>query len=133
MSRLYLGRAYEQKRMYEEAIAALKESVDKTRGNPAHIGSLGYIYAVSGKRDEAHKLLKQLQELSKQSYVPATSMAMIYTGLGEKDRAFEMLQKAYEDRDVGLVDLYLKASPFWDSLRSDARFAELLRRMGLAP
>lgn len=132
MTRLYLGRAYEQKGMYQEAIAELMQSVALSEHNPVDMGSLGHVYAVSARRGEAHKMLAQLQELSKQRYVPATSMAVIYAGLGEKDRAFESLQKAFDEHDVGLVALYLKASPFWDSLRSDARFAELLRRMGLA-
>jgi TolB-like protein/DNA-binding winged helix-turn-helix (wHTH) protein/tetratricopeptide (TPR) repeat protein len=132
LTRLYLGLAYEQKRMYEKAIAELTQSVALSKGNPEQIGALGYIYAVSGRRGEAQKLLAQLQELSKQRYVQATSFALIHTGLGEKDRAFEWLRKAYEDRDVGLAHLYLRAYPLWDSLRSDARFEELLKSMGLS-
>jgi TolB-like protein/DNA-binding winged helix-turn-helix (wHTH) protein/Flp pilus assembly protein TadD len=131
LTRLYLGLAYEQKRMYDRAIAELTQSVALSKGNPEQIGALGYVYAVSGRRGEAEKLLAQLRELSKQRYVQATSLALIHAGLGEKDRAFEWLEKAYDDRDVGLVHIYLRANPLWDSLRSDARFEGLLKRMGL--
>jgi TolB-like protein/DNA-binding winged helix-turn-helix (wHTH) protein len=133
LTRLYLGLAHKQKREYDKAIAELMQSVALSRGNPEHIGALGYVYAVAGRRGEAQKTLAQLQEAAKQRYVPATSLALIHTGLGDKDRAFEWLHKAYEDRDVALVGMYLKANPVWDSLRSDARFAGLLGRLGLTP
>ena len=79
-------------------------------------------------------MLDQLNELSKQKYVPAGFMAIIYVGLGEKDKAFEWLEKTYEDHFVaaeGAGDI--KVNPAFDPLRSDPRFADLLRRMNLQP
>jgi hypothetical protein len=77
-------------------------------------------------------VLNELTELSKQKYVPAWAMAEIYVGLGEKDRAFEWLEKAYDERFAGLL-ASIKVDPIYDPLRSDPRFADLLRRMNLQP
>jgi hypothetical protein len=74
-------------------------------------------------------MLDELKGLSKERYVPAFSFAVIYLGLGEKDQAFAWLEKAYEDRSS--LILFLKGDPIWDPLRSDPRFADLLRRIGL--
>ena len=75
------------------------------------------------------KVLEELKELSKRSYVPPYDFAVVYAGLHEKDQALEWLQKAYEDRSAYLV--YLNVEPIWDDLRSDPRFTDLLRRMRL--
>jgi tetratricopeptide (TPR) repeat protein len=114
-----------------EAIAALDKAITLSGGSSRIIADLGYTYAISGQRGEAQKMLDKLQELSKQSYVSPYETSLVYIGLGEKDLAFEGLQRAYEDRPWELV--YLKVEPMLDSLRSDARFAHLLRLIGLAP
>jgi hypothetical protein len=75
-------------------------------------------------------VLDRLNELSKQRYVPARFMAIIYGGLGEKDKAFELLGQSYEDRSVDICP-GIKIDPPFDPLRSDPRFADLLRRMNL--
>jgi len=93
------------------------------------LAELGHAYAVAGKRSEAHKVLAQLEELSKQRNVSPSDMAAIYTGLGEKDQAFAWLRKACEERAGGVTTL--KVNPKFDGLRSDPRFADLLRRIGL--
>ena len=95
----------------------------------AYKGGLGHVYAVTGKKSEARTLLDELKQLSAQEYVPATSIALIYAGLGEKDQAFAWLEKGYEEHAFQLQ--WLKVEPRWDSLRSDPRFADLLRRIGL--
>ena len=74
--------------------------------------------------------LEQLKERAKRRHVLPYDMAVIYAGLGEKDRAFEWLEKAYAERDEDL--LYLKVDPVLDSLRSDQRFTDLMRRVGLS-
>jgi tetratricopeptide (TPR) repeat protein len=117
--------------MYREAIAALDKAIALSGGSSRIIADLGYTYAVSGQRGEAQKMLDKLQELSKQSYISPYETSLVYIGLGEKDLAFEGLQRAYEDRPWELV--YLKVEPMLDNLRSDARFAHLLRLIGLAP
>jgi len=118
-----LVQAYQGKGMYDEAIAELKNA--KAGG-----AQLAYAYAVAGKRDEAQKILDELKELSKQHYVSPFDFALIYVGLGDKDRAFEWLNKTYEENPYRIG--FLKVNPRFDSLRSDPRFADLLRRMKLA-
>jgi len=91
---------------------------------------LGYAHARLGERSQALRMLEQLEAASKQSYTPAFSFAVVYAGLGEKDQAFTWLEKAYGERTSRLG--YLKVEPLWDPLRSDPRFAELVRRIGLS-
>ena len=80
-------------------------------------------------KPRARKILAELQKLSEHSYVQATDLALVYAGLGDKDKAFAWLDKAYEERSFSLINL--KVEPRFDFLHSDARFADLLRRIGL--
>jgi Flp pilus assembly protein TadD len=117
--------------MLKEATTAFQKAITVTQG-PARTqakAGLGYVYAVSGSKAEARKILAELQHLSEHSYVPATDMALIYAGLGEKDKAFARLDKAYEEHSFSLSNL--KVEPRFDPLRSDPRFADLLRHIGL--
>jgi tetratricopeptide (TPR) repeat protein len=127
----FLAAAYEQKGMFEEAIAAFHRAITVTRGRDKGVAmaGLGHVYAVSGRQTEARKILAELQRLSEHSYVPATDMALVYAGLGDKDKAFAWLDKAYEEHSFSLSSL--KVEPRFDPLRSDPRFADLLRRIGL--
>ncbi len=128
-ARMRLGDAYVQKRMFPEAIAELREALALSGGSPNVMGALGRAYALSGQRDEAMKVLDDLRVLSERRYVSPFAIALVYTGLGEKDQAFAWLRKSAEERS-GL--LFLSAVlPELDSLRSDPRFAELLRQIGL--
>lgn len=131
LSRRRRGMAYLQKKLYEDAIAEVQRSRVLSGDTTEEIGYVGYAYAVSGKRSEALGIINELTEQSKRRYVSPYVMALIYTGLGDKDHAFEWLDKAYEARDNSLI--YLKVEPSLDPLRSDPRFADLLRRMNLAP
>jgi len=126
-----LGLAYEQKGMYEDAVAELDKARTLSKENPLVIAALGHAYALSGNRRRAQELLADLKRLSKKRYVSGYDMAVIYSGLREPDQAFAWLEKAYQDREGSLV--YLKVEPWLDPLRSDARFADLLRRMNLEP
>jgi serine/threonine protein kinase/Tfp pilus assembly protein PilF len=123
---IFLGWAYVQKSMYKEGIAELEKAVAISSSNMS-LTCLGYGYAAAGKRPEAQKVVDQLDELSKYRYVPPFHRAIICVGLGEKDKAFEWLEKAYEDRFI----IAIKVNPIFDPLRSDPRFADLLRRMNL--
>jgi tetratricopeptide (TPR) repeat protein len=128
---LFLGRAYTQKRMYEGALAELEKARDLLGHDPEVLSLIGNTYAVSGRRVEAQKVLQELQGLSKQRYVSPYHIAMVYAGLGEQDKTFEWLEKAYADREGRLT--ILKFAPEFDSLRSDPRYADLMRRIGLTP
>jgi serine/threonine protein kinase/tetratricopeptide (TPR) repeat protein len=126
-----LGLAYVQKSMSKEAVGEFEKALAISPGDAMALSGLGYAYGVAGRRGEAQKVLDKLSELSKQKYVPAWSRAVIYTGVGEKDKAFEWLEKAYDERSTTTGLCAMKVSPLFDSLRSDPRFADLLRRMNL--
>jgi eukaryotic-like serine/threonine-protein kinase len=124
-----LGLVYEQKGMYEEAIAEFSKAKTISENNPFVIAGLGHVYGLSGNRKKAQELIFELKELSNRRYVSAYDMAVIYSGLGERDQAFAWLEKAYQERAGSLV--YLKVEPVFDPIRSDRRFADLLRRVGI--
>jgi tetratricopeptide (TPR) repeat protein len=127
----WLGLAYEQKGMYEEAIAEFQTGIAQSNRQPMMLAELGRIYGVKGRVDDAQKVLEELQELSGRRYVSPFMIALVFAGLGKKDQAFESLGKAYRDRGSMLHSI--KVEPALDSLRSDARFTELLRRMNFPP
>jgi len=124
-----LGYAYDQKGMYAEAIAAYQKGIDVSERLPAFLAAMGHAYAASGRRGEALKMLDEMKEASKQKYVSPYDLAILYTGLGDKDQAMAQLNKAYEERAGWIIDL--KVEPMFDPLRSDQRFADLVRRMNL--
>jgi tetratricopeptide (TPR) repeat protein len=124
-----LGLAYEQRQLVSQAIDQLRKAVEVSKGNPTMVASLGRTYALAGKRDQVRSLLGQLKELSGRLYVSPYEVALIHAGLEDKDEAFTYLQEAYEHRSGGLA--YLAVDPRLDGLRSDGRFAELVRRVGL--
>jgi DNA-binding winged helix-turn-helix (wHTH) protein/TolB-like protein len=121
-ARRYLGLAYEHKGMYQEAIAQFQQGAKLSR-SPLMISLLGHAYAVSGRRVEAQRILDELDQ-QKQRYVSPYTVATIYAGLGEKDKAFKWLEKAFEDRDIWLMNL--KVDPVFAPIRSDQRFESLV-------
>ena len=122
-----LGGALVEKGDFSAGIEEL-EKAKTMEPTPLVIGQLGYAYAKSGRKDEARKLLTELKELAKRRYVASFWIAMIYVGLDEKDEAFAWLEKAYQERSWWLV--WIKMDPKVDSLRSDPRFSDLMRRIG---
>jgi serine/threonine protein kinase/Tfp pilus assembly protein PilF len=124
-----LGSTYLEKSMYKEGIAEATEAVTTSHGNPRVTALLGYAYALAGRKAEAQQVLEKLTGSTKHDYVSPTSLALIYVGLGEKDKAFEWLQKSPEVTSF----LPLKVDPFWDPLRPDPRFQDVLRHVNLAP
>ena len=97
---------------------------------PPTFGHAGNAYARAGNKAEARKDLQKLIEMSRHN-IGTYEVAQVYAGLGEKDRAFEWLEKAYKIHDKSLT--FLKVDPCLDPLRSDPRFQDLLRRVGLPP
>ena len=87
------------------------------------------MYAVAGKKDKAYAFLADLRERSAKGYVSSFWVAAIYLGLSDFDNAFEWLEKAYEERDSNLI--YVTVVPFFDPVRSDPRYKQLLIKMGL--
>ncbi len=122
------GLRYLQQGRNAEAIAEF-QAARQLDDSQQIIAQLGHAYAVSGRTSDAHKALNDLNALSKRHYVDPYWIALIYTGLGDKDRAFEWLGRAYEERSSWLTSL--KVEPQLDSVRSDPRFVELLKKVGL--
>src|SRR3989475_1527014 len=125
-----LGFCYERKGMYDRAIAESQKIFDLGAKSLGTAG-LGQAYAMAGKRNEAQKALAELQELSKQRFVSPGLFALIYAALGDKDQAFVWLEKSVEQHD--LMTGRLKVDQRFDPLRSDPRFAEMVKRVGLPP
>jgi serine/threonine-protein kinase len=125
---MLLALSYAKKRMFAEAIAAINEA-EKLSSSSNNRAILGYVYALAGRRLEAQQALDALIELSRKEAVSPHWIAAIYGELGDKDRAFTWLEKAFDNRDGFLA--YLKVHPALESLRSDPRFRDLTRRVGL--
>src|SRR5712692_8072187 len=124
----YLPKVYPRKRMFAQAVAELQKATTLS-STADYLGGLGQAYARAGRPSEARNVLDKLKEQAKRKYVSWRDMAIIYGGLEENDQAFICLEKAYEQRDSGRV--FLKADPLFDPLRSDSRFQDLMRRIGL--
>jgi hypothetical protein len=93
------------------------------------VSELGYTYALTGRPDKARGLVKELEQLTKRRYVSPVNIARIYAGLGQQELVFRWLQKAYDDRSDHL--LALGVDPSFDAARSNPRFADLMRQLGL--
>jgi serine/threonine-protein kinase len=127
----WMGRAYDSKGQLPEARAALEtwRSISGLQGGGGGFGMLGSVYARAGRRSEALRLLGDALERAKHTHVSPTSIALLHAGLGEHERAMEWLDRAYQEKDHSLVAI--KADPAYDSLREDAGFQKLLKKMKL--
>jgi TolB-like protein/DNA-binding winged helix-turn-helix (wHTH) protein/Tfp pilus assembly protein PilF len=122
-----LGQVFVQQQRYNEGIAEFQKAIELSPNSTASTSSLAYGYAVSGRRDQAVKILNDLKNRSHDASSNAPEIAVVYVGLGEKDQAMAWLEKAYAERlNPGVL-----IRPFFDPLRSDRRFQELLHRVGL--
>jgi serine/threonine protein kinase/tetratricopeptide (TPR) repeat protein len=126
-----LGLLYRITGRYELAITAGEKAVNLSGGSPLMRAALAHTYGVSGKGKEALSVLDDLTKLAKHKYVAPHFFAGIHIGLGEIEHAIEYLEKSYEEHSHWL--LYLHIDPTMDALRSEARFQDLLRRVGLQP
>ena len=126
-----LGEVYLSKGMYREALLALEQFSALSRSSATSRALLAYSHARLGEHSAALRIIEELTAASKHSLVPALLFALIYAALDDQDQAFSWLEKAYEERFYRLA--YLKVDALWDPLRSDSRFADLLRRVGIPP
>ena len=120
--------SYAGKGMYREAINEYQEAIKLGGDSPSDQIYLGAFYAKAGERRKAQEILKRL-ETSKE-YVSPGELTVLYAALGEREQAFASLEKAYAAHDLQLQ--YLGADPSFDSLRDDARYKDLMRRVGLS-
>ncbi len=124
-----LGWALICNRQAEEAIPVLEKAASLTDRSPGVISTLVWAYAHAGRRAEALKLLGELKKRQQRGYVPAGAFVNAYLGLGDNDEAFAWFERAYEEQSNILI--YIKVSPWFDPLRGDPRFQDLVRRVGL--
>lgn len=122
----YVGLIYDRLGRYGEAITAFQKVGQPSRGATV-LAALGHTYAIAGRRDEALKVLKRLEEVSKRGYVSTYDFALLLLALGDRDRAFALFSKAYDDHSSFLPFINIDAR--LDGVRSDPRFNELVRRM----
>jgi len=122
-----LGQALAQKHMYDEAIAEFQRAIELAGHSGAFDSNLAYVYAVSGRKEDAIRIVKDLETRQDQNPSADANVALIYVGLGDLDQAMNWLNKAYEARFNPSILL----RPGFDTLRSDTRFQDLLRRIGL--
>ncbi len=115
---------------YDEALAAAQKSIELTGGMPMAIASLGYLYGRTGERDKAEKVIEDVEALLNEGHATSILLTYIYAGLGERENFFACIDRAYEQHSPFLA--WTRVFPEYDGMRSDPRYYELLRRMGLA-
>ncbi|HEV7842249.1 MAG TPA: tetratricopeptide repeat protein [Pyrinomonadaceae bacterium] len=125
-----VGVALARQGKLDESIAALNQAVILTGGALTHEAHLGYAYALAGRLEEARQVLADLAEIAEGRYVSAYYFAIIHLGLGEHEQTFKWLERAVDERAGFLA--FIAVEPMFDPLRSDARLASLLKRMGLS-
>ena len=126
----FLAVGYEGSGRPAQAIPEYQQAVELSQGDSDTTAGLAHVYATIGRKAEAEKILSELQRQSKVTYVSPYMIAAIYAGLGRSDKAFEFLEKAYRERSSD-IPYFIKADLRMDSLRSDPRFQDLLRRVRL--
>ena len=124
---LDLGLALLQKSMFGEAIGELSQALTLSADRSIALAVLGYAYALAGDRVAGLQVLDQLHDRARRYGISSLHLAYVHVGLGNVDQAFEWLEKSFQER-AGLL-VFLKVEPIFDPLRSDPRFAELLRRL----
>jgi len=124
-----LEAAYREKGQYDSAVEAWQRALTLTGFSAVALSELKGAFRTGGIRAYWQKDAELLQKQAERTYVSPVSIAMDYSSLGEKDKAFEWLERAYQERSGWLLEL--KIDPVWDPLRSDPRFEELTRRVGI--
>ncbi len=119
----FRGLAYEQKGMYQEAIAELQTAINLSGGSPHMKAELGHAYAIAGETTQALDILNELKRGSTETHISSYDIAVIHVGLGRKERALEALENAYQERSEWLR--YVRVDPRLDPLRGDPRFEKL--------
>lgn len=125
----YLGSAYAMKGDYAAALSAYQKAHQLNESDPHVVALMGRLYAISGRKAETQKMLGRLKSIAGERYVADYSIALVYAALGDKDQAFALLEKSYRDHSVDMLTLHY--DPLIDNLRSDPRFADLVRRVSL--
>jgi TolB-like protein/lipoprotein NlpI len=130
MAYRWMGIGLEQKGLYDEAIASLDQAVKFDGGTSMSVAAAAHAYAMSGRIEEARRRLAELQQAAAERYVEPYAIALIFAALGDPEQALQWLEQAYRDHSFWFA-ISAKVDPRMDVLRRDARFQDLLRRLGL--
>jgi TolB-like protein/Tfp pilus assembly protein PilF len=125
----FLGFALIAKGASGDAIPVMERAVDISDRSPVIIGTLVQAYAHAGHQAQAMRLVEELKRRQQKGYIPADAFVNAYLGLGDKEQAFAWMERAYKEQSMILQ--YLKVYPFFDPVRDDPRFQDLVRRVGL--
>lgn len=125
----WTGRTLEREKKYQDALPQLQKALELSGRSSECLGYLGFFYGRTGKRDEALKLLKETEDRYRAGTGAAFNIARIYAGLGEKDKTLQWLELDYRDRSTWINTLLIDYA--WDDVRSDPRFVELIKKVGL--
>ncbi len=129
LAHLWLARTYQEKKMFSEALAEYNRTLKIYRNWSVALGAIGYVYGITGRKQEAEKMLDSLTRLSSLSFISPYVFALVYTSLNDKENAFRCLDQAYTDHANWMV--WLKLDPRWRLLYDDKRYAALVEKMGL--
>jgi serine/threonine-protein kinase len=129
LARLWLGRTYQQMGMHDDALAEFRRARTGLRDWPVLTAAIGHVQGTSGRRREARETLAGLKRLARRQYVTPYGIALVHAGLGQTDQALGWLGRALADRSHWLV--WLKLDPRFEHLRSDRRYRDLVRKVGL--
>ena len=124
-----LGLVLEEQGKLDEAIAAFRNTLKSSPDNVTVLSALGHAQALAGRKAEAERVIARLQELSKKQYVSSYQTAVIYAGLDDRKLALDWLEKSRVERFNWLP--FLRVDPVFKNLRSEARFIELAKSLGL--
>ena len=129
IARIIMARVLIRQGKFDEAIAEAEQAEEFSGGNSEAVSLMGYALAKAGRRDDAAVKLNDLRSRSGQGYLPAYNIAMIYNPLGQRDEALNQLEAAFNQKDARMM--LLKVEPKWDNLRSESRFVDLIKHLGL--
>jgi tetratricopeptide (TPR) repeat protein len=123
-----LGLSYAQKGQLHEAEAEIRRANELSGRPPNFLAAHGYVLASLGRKDEAARILQELQSASQKRYVFPNFFTNVYLGLKDNEQALKWLERAYDDRSAAMIGM--KVEPMYDPLRGDARFQDLMKRVG---
>lgn len=123
-----LGMTYGEVGMFDEAEAEFKAALSLSPKDSETMSAMAYVYAAAGRTDEARKVFEEIKHLASDGYVSPYSLARVHIALGQVDEAFTQIEITYKERHGILT--YLRVEPLFDRIRDDARYIDLLRRLG---
>jgi len=126
---LLLGEDYREAGLHSEAVNELKKAANLSGDSPLYTAQVAVALAVAGRNRDALRIAHKLETISRKRYVSPYGLAQIYAASNKNEDTFKWLEAAYEDHAVWMG--YLAVDPIFDRYRSDERFKDLLRRVGL--